>query len=297
MNPNSAISSANKGQQNASIFFRLPPELRLAVYEELLIRPKNVSGWNISTQFLRTCKLIQSEAEPILYTKVCFRVRLSVKRDDFLRPQIHVRTLIDGVPGWAITYRPGHAYRFPAWYAALRRFRCVSIAIELEKGAFADAQRAMNFSLAGLLSYIDAASDITSLHLRLLGNHGLKSSELEDLLHPVCIWGIRMSGVKLGLINISQDLRSTLLARIEFMPTIADDEIVERLFGAVRMAACAAVRLELAKSPMGVLRLNNGMATILDEVGSITPGCKLRAEAGIYAVRKLLREVLGRRMV
>lgn len=279
-------------QHTPSIFFRLPPELRLVVYDELLLRSKNDRRWRISTQFLQTCKLIKAEAEPILHTKVHFRVRLSVSGGDTPSPHIHVKTLFDDEHDKEISHKRDLAYRSSAWYAALRKFRCVSIAIKLDEKSLAPNHHALNHALAGLLCYIDAASEITDLHLRVLGDPGCHAPDLEDILHPVCVWGRRMAGVRIRLIHLSPELRLKLLARIAYIPRTDDDQAVEQLFSGVRMAARAAIRLQRGNSIGDASSLDRGMAGILDEVGFIMPGCKVRAQKGISAVKKLLKQIL-----
>lgn len=243
-NPGNAIAPVNTDRPQSSIFFRLPPEIRLAVYHELLIPPKKDKRWTASTQIVWTCKLIRAEAEPVLNAHVHFRVKLSVEHDRLLEDQIHVKTFSGDHLVRSKAYQPKSTYMSSVWLLSSRKFRCVSIAINLDGPKTRPCQMALNHVLAGLLLYLDAASDITKLNLRLLGKRDVDTSLLQDILHPVCIWGRRMPDVKIGLINLPSDVRSTLISRIEHIPRTRDDEAVESLFSAVRIAARATARLE-----------------------------------------------------
>lgn len=284
-------------QHPQSIFTRLPPELRLVIYEDLLVRPeKDVDSrrWRASTQILRTCKQILAEAEPVLYAKFHVRVKLSVKDGDTPSPRVFVKTFHDNVLYRNTAYPRGFAYRSSAWFPGLRKARYVSIAIELEQGSLTLSRLARNHALASLLLYIDAASDTTKLHLRLLGNTKLSTSQLERILHPVCTWGRRMPDVKLVLINLSPDLRIVLRTKINDMAPTLEDDAIEQLFSIARIAARAATRLEYDRSLTKVSHLNNEMAKILAKVGFIESGCQVRAEAGITEIKGLIRRVLER---
>lgn len=293
-NADKAITPVNRDRPDSSIFFRLPPELRLAIYHELLIPSKHDKCGTASTQIVWTCKLIRAEAEPILYAQVHFRVKLSVERDGSPGDQIRVKTFAGDHLVRAKTYQPKSVYMSSVWPLSLRKFHRVSIAIKLEGAPTRPYQMALNHVLAGLLMYLDAASDITNLNLRLLGKKGVDTSVLQDILHPVCIWGRRMPDVKIGLINLPSDVRSTLISRIEHIPRTPDDEAVESLFSAIRIAARATARLEhKGWSTLTLLDMRQGTAEIIDKVGVIAPGCKLRARVGDREVIELLRQLLG----
>lgn len=293
-NADKAITPVNRDRPDSSIFFRLPPELRLAIYHELLIPPKNDKCGTASTKIVWTCKLIRAEAEPILYSNVHFRVKLSVERDNLLGNQIHVKTFAGDHLVRSKAYQPDSVYTSSVWPLSLGKFRYISIAVKLEGAPTRPCQMALNHALAGLLLYLDAASDITNLNLRLLGKRDVDTSLLQDILHPVCIWGRRMPDVKIGLINLPSDVRSTLISRIECIPRTRDDEAVESLFSAIRIAARATARLEQKGcSALTLMDMRQGMAEIIDKVGVIASGCKLRARVGDRGVIELLRQLLG----
>ena len=73
--------------KNATFRFSdLAPEIRLAVYQHLLVRlhpgTQNASHETIETAIMRTCKAIYLEAEPVLYGDNAFTVAVNTKTKD-----------------------------------------------------------------------------------------------------------------------------------------------------------------------------------------------------------------------
>ena len=77
-------------------FLQLPPELRLEVYQYILVARNcealGDGGQVIETSLLRTCKLVYEEAAPILYGETEFTVEITFPSDSWLRSSNYFRT-------------------------------------------------------------------------------------------------------------------------------------------------------------------------------------------------------------
>lgn len=281
------------GKGKSSPLLNLPPEVRLSIYEELLVRPDSDKRVKIHPQILQASKQIYREAEPILYCKNHFRVALSVSPSSGSSPKIRVRTFLATLPYRVTLYQRGCIYQSSTWVEALRKARFVSVAIAMNDMSLELNRLAINHCLSGLTSFLDPASEVRKMRLRVTGRFSNDDAQLQQMLQPVSMWKRCNPGAGIHLLGLPSEVRSNLLAASEMAHTSADESI-ERLFSYVRMAARVSVRLEMDKSLHKVSALNDDMVKALTKVGLVGFGSQVKAERGIMEVKELIRKVLER---
>lgn len=279
-------------KDNSFPLLKLPPELRLFIYEELLVRPDNNKRKKLYPQILQTSKQIHREAEPILYSKNHFRVALSVGPETGSSRKIRVRTFLATLPYRVTLYERGCIYQSSVWVEALRKARFVSVAIAMKDMSLELNCLAINHCLAGLFAFLDHASEIRKVRLRLTGEIANDDARLQEMLQPMVMWKRSNPVADIHYHGLPSELHSNLVAASATKLNDPVYESVEKLFRYVRMAARVSARLENDNLHQLVLSLNYRMSKALAGVGPIGDGCQLKVEQAVLEVKEQLRKYL-----
>lgn len=168
-------------------------------------------------------------------------ITLSVLKRQSSDPIIHIRTFLDNAPYTTNEYPSNRVYQSTVWPEELRLVQHASVAIVLGDHCTLADRIAMNHTLAGLLTFLDAASKMETLQIQPLDGHNLELADLVEVLQPVAIWSRHLPNVGLKLTNASPDLIDALLQSRRSLSRAEDS--VDRLYSSIRTAARAAGRL------------------------------------------------------
>lgn len=205
-----------------------------------------------------------------------FTATLTVRNGDPATPTIHVKTFLENLAYSTNDYPRARVYQSAVWPEALRETKHVSVAIGLGNQSALEDRIAMNHTLTGLMTYLDAASKIKSLNIRLLDGHHHRKAELVETLQPVTIWVRCRSEVAVKLVDIAGEVKDVLVQ--VGRSHSRSDETIERLYGAVRMAARAAGQLNQAGRLTRIAGLNHEMAKIMTDVGFVGSTSRMEVE-------------------
>lgn len=220
-------------------------------------------------------------------------ITLSVHKQNASEPTIQVKTFFDNAPCTTNNYPINRTYQSTAWPGDLRLVQRASIALALGPHSTPADRIAMNQTLAGLLNFIDAASEIKFLQIQPLNdNNNLTTEELLEVVQPLTMWARRMPDVAVKLVNVSA-LLTDLLLQMRRSHSRSDDA-VERFYSAVRIAARAGAWLHQAGLDSRLLGLNRKFEIIMAELGFVGPGpdSSARLEAGTRRAQGVLELIL-----
>lgn len=219
-----------------------------------------------------------------------FLITLSVRGARTSTAKIHIKTFVNTTFFSSSEHLLGHVYQSTAWPEPLREVEHVTVAVELGGRSDKPSQLAMNHTLAGLLFFLDAASSIKTLRLKLDSGHTLLSDDLLEVFQPVAILQRRMQDVDIKLSDISSDISKKIDQTRIFVSR--NDDTEERLFSLLRTAARANVRLNSAGMVLPAKNLEHETSGVLKKMGFVGPGHAKEAEAAVQEVEKLLERLI-----
>jgi hypothetical protein len=219
-----------------------------------------------------------------------FIIKLSVRKANSANPMVHVKAIHNKVVYSNIEYPRDHVYQSTVHDEVLRNTAHISVTIELNRHCTLPDRIAMNHTFAGLLAFVDKASQVKTLQFRVLKDHRFTLNELLEVLQPAGMWMRNMPGVGVKHFSASADLTNAIgRARRSHNP---DDDTVDELYSVVRMAARAAKKLHELGLPAWAEGLEDEMAEIMAGVGLISPGKSAEADFAAQKVKVVLGKVL-----
>lgn len=218
-----------------------------------------------------------------------FTATLSVRNEQRATPKIYVKTSLDDLDYSMNEYPRGRGYQSAVWPEALREAEHVSVTIELGSQCALTDRIAMNQTLAGLMTYLDALSPVATIQVRLLDGYRFEKTELVEVLKPIAIWARNRQDIPIKLTDCTEELQSALVD-VRRLHSRSDDTI-ERLYSVVRMSARTAARLNEVRLLAEIADLNQEMGRIMADVGFLGTTSRARVELAIEEVETVLAQL------
>lgn len=217
-------------------------------------------------------------------------ITLSVRGARTSTAKIHIKTFVNTTFFSSSEHPLRYVYQSTAWPEPLREVEHVTVAVELGGRSDKPSQLAMNHTIAGLLFFLDAASCIKTLRLKLDSGHTLLSDDLLEVFQPVAILNRRMQDVDFKLSDISSEISKRIDQRRILVSR--NDDTEERLFSLLRTAARATVRLNRTGMVTPAKNLEYEIHKVLKKMGFVGPGRAKGAGAAVQDVEKLLERLM-----
>jgi len=270
----------------------LPAELRILVFNQVLIDTHRIP------RFYAIClasKQVYSETEPILYEENEFGVGLAVNHERRGSPRVRLQVLVNGQMEMQETYAREHAYRpFIVWPQSLRKVHTLTLSIDLGRTPLDLTKRALNHTLLGLLTFMDALSSIKTLEVALSDHSTVPNQELMKILWPLAAFGRRMPECQVILKGCHKDVQTALDNSISghSKRTHGKDLAVEQLSSTIRMTARAVARLKDASYHTSVTNIDGQVLNALTAVGFVDGRHWERLGVADEKVKEMLKGVV-----
>ena len=210
-------------------------------------------------------------------------------------PRVRFQVLVNDKMEMQKTYAREHAYRsFAAWPQSLRMVSKLTISIDFGRDPLDLTKRAMNHTLLGLLTFLDALSNIKSLEVILSNHSTVLKPELMKILWPLAAFGRRMSDCHVIIKGDHPDLQTALdnsIAGHRNSPR-EKDFAVEQLSSAIRITARAVARLKDASYHTLVANIDGQVLSALAAIEYVDGRHWERLGVAEDMVKKVLAGVL-----
>lgn len=242
-----------------------------------------------ATEAIKIADMVGTTAHD--FAKKTFTITLSAQGVRTPTANIHIKIEIDNTLFSSKEYLLADVYQSTVWPEALRETQGISVQIAPGDRPDKPSRLALNHTFAGLLMFLDAASETKIFQLRLLDGHTLLKNEINEVLRPVAFWCRRTKGF---VDSDTQDMAEAIKDRLKRQTTLVSrsDDSIDRLYSAVRMVVRATARLDHAGMSKQAVEFRDEMVICLKNMDFVEPGCAVQAEEAIQEVEKLLSRLM-----